>query len=608
MSVLLEVEDLAVCFGGEVEALRGVSFSLDRGQSLAVVGETGSGKSTLALCLAGLIQPPEATGSVRLEGTELLGAPAEVLRGLRWATVAVGLQGSPFNPVVTVGNQIAEPLVVHRGLGRGAASARAAELAAEVLLDPALLERFAHELSGGERRRATLAMVLALDPALVVLDEPTAGLDPGTRAELVDRLQVLAAERGFALVVISHDLADAARLATRCLVLYAGAAVETGDADLVLAEAAHPYTWALLNAYPVMTTTKDLRPIRGRPPDPRAVPGGCAFHPRCTQAEAVCAEQRPVLLPSRGREVACHFGGLKTLLAATGITKSFRRGRNAVTALQDVSLSLAEGESLGIIGPSGSGKSTLARILAGHLAPDAGQVVLEGTALPTSWRGAARARRRRIQLVMQDPADALSARLTVAELVGEPLDVIGSRGGGDGDPSPGEAVAEALDSVGLPSSGSFLAARSHELSGGQLQRICLARALVAGPKLLVADEPTAMLDASEQARMLVVLRERQVEMGLGLILISHDMAVIRKVTDRIVVLDRGRVVEEGPSEEVSTSPTSATGRALIAASPALAKRRQSRTENQGGPETQSDTDKQGGPDKQLPTPAEQGST
>jgi len=562
---LVEVSDLAVRFGADVDALRGVSFSLERGESLAIVGESGSGKSTLALCLSGLIQPPEARGSVQIDGVELFGASDKELRSVRWATVALALQGSPFNPVVTVGDQVGEPLRDRLGMGAGETRRRSAELAQEVLLDPVLLDRYPHELSGGQRRRAALAMVLALDPALVVLDEPTAGLDPATRHELVQRIAALAQTRGFALVVISHDLPDASGLATRTMVLYAGEVMEEGATSRVIAEPTHPYSWALVNAYPVMTTTKDLRPIRGRPPDPRAIPPGCPYNPRCTQAEAVCTS-RPELVLSRDRMVLCHFGGLKTLLSAVGVTKSFNRGRGSVPALDGVSMTVREGESVGIVGPSGSGKSTLARILTGHLALDSGVVVLEGETLPSSWRSADRLRRRRIQLVMQDPADALSPRLTVEELVREPLDVIPD-GNGSGHAA---AVGHALESVGLPTSGSFLRARTHELSGGQLQRIALARALVTGPKLLVADEPTAMLDASEQARLLVVLRERQVEMGLGLVIISHDVAVVRKVTDRMVVMDGGRVVEEGPSALVSASPQSETARRLVASSPAFA--------------------------------------
>ncbi|HVE46147.1 MAG TPA: ABC transporter ATP-binding protein [Acidimicrobiales bacterium] len=559
MSLLLEVSDLRVEFEGGVEAIRGINFTLDRGESVAMVGESGAGKSTLARSLVGLVQPPEAAGSVRLDGNEMIGTSPELLRSLRWSTVAIALQGTPFNPVMTLGAQVAEPLRGAAGLSKEKAHVRAAELAEQVGLDPSMLERFPHEVSGGQRRLATLAMVLALDPALVVLDEPTAGLDPASRRHLVAEVNRLAEERGFALLVISHDLHDAARLAQRMMVLYAGEVIEAGTPDQVLEGAAHPYTWALVNTYPVLSTTKDLRPIRGHAPDPRAVPSGCPYRTRCTQAEDVCTEKHPDLALSRGRLVACHFGGLKTLLAGVDLTRSYGSRRHPVRALDAVSISVQEGESVAIVGPSGSGKSTLAMILAGHLAADSGTVELEGEPLPTSWRGPARARRRRIQLVMQDPAEALSPRLTVEELVAEPLVVAG-----EGDETHRrDEVRTALHSVGLPSSGDFLAVRAFELSGGQQQRIALARALVARPKLLVADEPTSMLDASEQARMLVVLRERQIEMGLGLVIVSHDLAVVRKVADRIVVLDGGRVVEEGPSHRVATTPESATARRLL---------------------------------------------
>ncbi len=568
MAALLEVSDLRVRFDGGVDALRGMSFSLDRGEALAIVGESGAGKSTLAHSIVGLIQPPQASGSVLLDGRELLGADEQTLRSLRWSTVAIALQSMPFNPVASVGAQVAEPLREHRAMASAQARARAAELAEEVLLDPALLDRFPHELSGGERRRATLAMVLALDPELVILDEPLSGLDPDTKLELLAGWTSIAGRRGLAMIVISHDLPAAAQLAARSMVMYAGEVMEAGATSAVIERPAHPYSWALVNAYPVMSTTKDLRPIRGQPPDPRAVPPGCPFNTRCTQVETICREQHPPLARSRGRLVACHFGGLKELLSATDLHKTFRSDGRPVHALQGVSFSVGEGEAVGLIGPSGSGKSTLSRILTGHLAPDGGAVLLEGSALSASWRRGSRERRRRIQLVMQDPWDALSPRLAVEELVREPLDV---ESGGDASRRKIH-VAEMLEAVGLPSSGTFLRAHVHELSGGQLQRIALARALIARPKLLVADEPTSMLDPSEQARLLVILRELQVEMGLGLVLVSHDVAVVRKVTDRVVVLDAGRVVEDGRTERFSAAPRSATGRRLVAASPAFAPR------------------------------------
>jgi peptide/nickel transport system ATP-binding protein len=559
---LLEVHDLHVTFAGGVAALGGVSFSLERGESLAIVGESGAGKSTLAHCLVGLVQPPHAAGSVRLAGHELLGAPPEHLRSLRWSTAALVPQDAAFNPVVRVGDQIAEPLRERARMRGSALRRRVDELAEEAELPARLLSRYPHELSGGERRRALLAMALALDPELLVLDEPAAGVDPAGSGALVRRIGAVADARGIARVVLSHDLPVAAELAARALVLYAGQVLEAGTAREVLGRPAHPYTWALVNAYPVLSTTKDLRPIRGRPPDPRAVPPGCPFHPRCTQAEPVCREQQPPLAPSRGRLVACHPGGLKVLLSATGLHKTFGSRAARVRALTGASLTVHEGEAVGVVGRSGSGKTTLSRVLSGHLAADAGEVLVEGEPAPRSWSARARLLRRRVQLVMQDPWDALSPRLTVEQLVREPLDVARAS-------APAGAVAEALEAVGLPTGGGFLRAHIHELSGGQLQRVALARALVARPRVLIADEPTSMLDASEQARVLVVLRELQVEIGLGLVFISHDVAVVRKVTDRIVVLDEGRVVEEGSSARVSTAPSSAAGRRLLEATPRL---------------------------------------
>ncbi|MGH2810360.1 MAG: dipeptide/oligopeptide/nickel ABC transporter ATP-binding protein, partial [Actinomycetota bacterium] len=246
------------------------------------------------------------------------------------------------------------------------------------------------------------------------------------------------------------------------------------------------------------------------------------------------------------------------------VSKTFRENRRETFAVRGVSIELREGESVGVVGPSGSGKTTLARILTGHIVPDSGRVMLEDEPLESSWRRGERHKRRRIQLVMQDPWDALSPRMTVEQLVAEPLELNGTAAA-----ERREKVADCLRGVGLPVSAGFLGAFTHQLSGGQLQRIALARALVAGPKLLVADEPTAMLDSSEQARLLQVLKERQVEMGLGLILISHDIAVVRKVCDRIVVLDGGRVVEEGPSNRVSSFPRSETARLMAQSAPSL---------------------------------------
>lgn len=561
---ILEVNDLHVRFANGVDALRGVSFALDRGETLAVIGESGAGKSTLAHSVLGLIQPPEASGGVVVAGNAMLGATDQRLRAVRWSVVSLVPQASAFNPVVPIGDQIAEPLIEHAGMSAAAARSRTHELAEEVLMDPSLLGRYPEQLSGGERREALLAMALALDPALVVLDEPTSGVDPIGRVALLERIATLSRSRGFALLIVSHDLPAAAQLGARCMVLYAGEAMESGDRHAVIHQPAHPYSRALISAYPVMTTTRDLRPIRGSPPDPRTIPPGCPFHPRCTQAEDICRNQRPVLEPSRDRLVACHFGGVRVLLAASEISKSFRTAGRTVRALDAVSLTVEHGETVAIVGRSGSGKSTLARVVSGHLHPDAGRLVLGDPVLGRASASPGELRRQ-VQLVMQDPWDALSPRLTVAELAREPLDIAALKN----PEQRRQAVAEMLNAVGLPTSGGFLSAHAHELSGGQLQRIVLARALLAEPTMLVADEPTSMLDPSEQARLLVVLRELQVEKGLALVLISHDISLVRKVSDRIVVLESGQLVEEGRAEQVSGSPRSEAARLLVDAAPML---------------------------------------
>lgn len=552
MSGLLRVRDLSVVLDGDVVALRGVDLDLDEAQTLVVLGESGAGKSTLARCLAGLV--PEATGGVRLGGAELVGVAEESIRPLRGEVVALALQGAPMHPVRTLGDTIGEPLRERRRLGRARVRERAEELARECGLDPSLLTRYPHEVSGGQRRRAALAAALALDPDLLVLDEPTAGLDPVTAAALTARLAALPAQRRTALLVITHDLGVASRLGGRAALLYAGAIVEQGPTADVLGDSTHPYTAALVGAYPTLSTTRDLRPVRGTPPDPRALPAGCAFRPRCAQAEQVCATPVPLLPLSTDRAVACHLGGRRTLLEVAGVSAVHGRGRAARTVVEDVSFAVRSGESVGLTGPSGSGKTTLARLVAGFQPAASGTVRLRGQAWPAGRRD-----RSRIQLVAQDPREAVSPRQSVAQVLHEPLEILGR---------PGDPAA-ALTEVGLPSTRRFLDTPAHRLSGGQLQRLSVARALLAGPELVVADEPTSLLDPSEQARLVLVLRERQIELGLGLLLVSHDLALLRRVTDRVLVLDGGRLVENGPTEQVSTTPTSTTARRLLAAAASL---------------------------------------
>jgi len=568
--MLLEVRDLAVAFPsdrGPIHALDGVSFTIEQGGSLGIVGESGSGKTTLARALTGLLPAGTVRGSIRFRGRELLTMGEEEWRALRGRQIALAFQGSgaSFDPVYPVGEQVAEPLRQHLGLPAAEAATRVRRLAEQVGLPPDRLARYPHQLSGGEKQRAMIAMALACGPELLVLDEPVSGLDTVTKAQVLDTLQSLTRDRGMSLIVISHDLSVVAKLARQTAVLYAGKVAEAGDTGDLIEEPRHPYTWGLFNAYPTMTTTKDLAGIRGRAPDPADPPAGCRFHPRCTQAVERCRLEEPPLSEQHGRLLACHLGGLTSLLSMRDVRKSFAVPGGRFLAVDDVSLEVREGEVVGLVGETGSGKSTLASLVVGLAQPDSGEILLEGISLAALRGEELKRARRRVQLIMQDPFEALSPRLTVRDLVREPLDIQGLGTGEDRD----RRVHRALAAVNLATSEPFLQRHGHELSGGQLQRVAVARALVLEPKLIVADEPVSMLDASEQAKLLALLKRLQNELGMGLLLISHDLALVRKVSDRIYVMRRGRVVETGPSHRVIGRPRDAYTRLLIESAPRL---------------------------------------
>ena len=574
---MLDVQDLRVHYGasdGEharpVRALDGVSFGVRRGESLGIVGESGSGKTTLALTLMGLASNGAIGGRISFDGRPLPIGDEQAMRRIRWRQIALAFQnaGSAFDPVQRIGSQIAEPIRAHLALSAADAVDRARMLLELVGLPPDRLHRYPHQLSGGEKQRAVLAMALACDPELLILDEPTAGQDVLTRVALVEMLQRLRRERGLTLVVISHDLTDVAALCDRVAVLYAGQIAELGPTRVVLDDPAHPYSWGLIGAYPLMTRAKDLWGIRGVAPDPSAPPSGCRFHPRCTQSEDVCRRESPELsapdpsFAGSDRLIACHLGGLRTLLSVEGLRKTFRNGRSSVEAVRGASLTVREGEVVALVGQSGSGKTTLARLIVGLETPDAGKVIFQGRDLARRGEPIPLDVRCRIQLVFQDPYEALSPCLSVLELVREPLDV--QRRGTLAERD--EAARQALGAVNLPDDGGFVARLSHELSGGQLQRVALARALVLNPKLLIADEPVSMLDASERAKLLQLLKRLQNERGMAMLLISHDLALVRKVADRIAVMRWGEVVEFRPSHQIMTWPRHEYTRALIEAS------------------------------------------
>lgn len=571
----LSVRDLRVYFPSSssvVRAVDGISFDLGAGEALAIVGETGSGKTTTARALLGLHPREVVQGSIRFDGQELVGLSEDAWRAIRWRRIALAPQGTgaAFDPVYRIREQIAEPLREHLHLASDEIRARVETLAHQVGLTARHLAAYPHQLSGGEKQRALLAMALCCEPEILIVDEPTSGQDVLARAELIALLRRLRAERGMSLLLISHDLAAVAHLVDRVAVLYAGKLIEVGNVTDVIETPRHPYTWGLLNAYPNMTTTRDLRGIRGELPDPAHPPSGCRFHPRCTQAVEQCRQVEPPLtrVETDGRWIACHLGGLQTLVRARDLRKTFSsNGANGskVEAVRGVNLEVYEGEVVALIGETGSGKSTLARLIVGLEQGEGGTIVFEGQDLAALNGEQLKRVRRRIQYIAQDPFEALSPRLTIAEIVREPLDIqnIGTLAERDA------RVRDVLAAVSLPTTAEFLSRHIHELSGGQLQRVAIARALVLDPKLLIADEPVSMLDASEQAKLINLLKDIQNERGMGLLLISHDLALVRKVADRILVMQRGEIVEAGPASRVITRPRAEYTRALLRAAPSF---------------------------------------
>lgn len=549
---MLEIRDLRVSYGDDV-VLNGIDLDLADGEALAVIGESGTGKTTLGMSIMRLAEA-SVRGSIRFDGQDLLSLPDGDMQGIRWNRIAMVFQNvnNVLNPVHTVLAQVAEPMIEHRLRSREAALVRAGELLAQFGLPASRFSAYPHQLSGGEQQRVLLAMALANDPDLLILDEPLSSLDVTTREELCDLLGKI--DGHHARLVISHDLDTAGRLSEKIAVLYGGKIIEIGPTREVLRRPRHPYTRALIRAYPNMTTVKDMQGIKGRMTRPVS---GCPFHPRCTQAIKICAEKLPALAQSQGRWVACHRGGIAVLLSVVNLSRSF----DAIKAVDSVSLHIDSGETLALVGQSGSGKTTFAKTIMGLYSPSAGTVYLEDKKVA----GRGKDFYKRVQMVFQNPGESLSHRLSVLELVTEPLEVQ-KKGTKE---QRREKAIQTIGEVELPRSEAFLNTYPHHLSGGEMQRVAIARALVLDPDLLIADEPTAFLDASVGAKILKLLLNLQESRGLSMLYITHDIAAARKVSDRMAVMLEGRIVEEGPSNEIVTAPKHDYTRQLLGSASAL---------------------------------------
>jgi peptide/nickel transport system ATP-binding protein len=594
MTEILRLENLSVALkrgAATVPILDQLNLAINAGEMLALVGESGSGKTIAALSIMRLLpRGARLAGHAWLADTDLTTLDEPAMRRVRGRDAGMVFQNplAALNPSRTVAAQIAEAYRTHNNVSARAARAKALELLGEVGIPNAAarLDDYPHQFSGGMRQRVMIAMALSCAPKLLIADEPTTGLDPIIARQIMALIARLRREHDMAVLFVTHDLSVVEEHADRIHVLYAGRSVEWGRAGDYFAHPRHPYSEALLGSVARVGQAR-LQNIPGNLPEPESRPPGCRFAPRCGYRQPACDAAYPAPDISAGTAAAClyplpraakpHFTmpaqnatifngpvQLETRdlsVRYAGTTGLFRSAATMPPALDNVSLSLRRGECLGIVGESGSGKSTLGRAVL-QMVPYQGSIFLDGQDF-TPLRGSARrALRRRIQVVFQDPRESLNPRIRIADIIAEPLRLAG---GARADETA--AVHDLLARVGLnPEMGARLPGA---VSGGQAQRIAIARALAASPDIIVLDEPTSSLDVSTQAMLLNLLKDLAVETGLSYILISHDFAVVSYMADRIAVLKAGEIVEMNDAASLIASPRHDYTRALLAAAPQL---------------------------------------
>jgi len=581
----LEVSDLQIRVGPSgPDVVSEISFAVPAGEVLGLVGESGSGKTTVALALLGHARRGLriTSGEVRLDGVNLLSLPPGDLRAARGARAAYVPQdpSAALNPALRVGAQIEEALRVHPGVVEDPA-ARTVDVMREVRLDatPDLLRRYPHQLSGGQQQRVALAMAFCCRPSLIVLDEPTTGLDVSTQRHVLDTVRSLCGLYGVAAVYVSHDLAVVGGLAGEVAVMYAGRIVELGPTSRVFADPIHPYTRRLLAAAPSPDRAEDMTGIEGQPPRPGRRGAGCSFAPRCDFVIDECRVAPPESIAIDGREVRCiradeirgpsvprptsaRPASANQAAALSLRSVSARYGRRPV--LSAVDLDVPSESCVAVVGESGSGKTTLARCVAGLHSNWTGRIMFDGTLLEPGLRGRTKETLRQVQYIFQNPYASLNPRKTIGQIVAQPLEQL------LGLPfrQRSEQAASALADVSLPAD--FLDRYPDQLSGGERQRVAIARALVVEPDLLICDEVTSALDVSVQAVIVEQLRRLQRERQLTMIFITHNLALLRSIAETVVVLRDGKVVESGPVDQVLEHPKDPYTAALIEDVPVLA--------------------------------------
>jgi oligopeptide/dipeptide ABC transporter ATP-binding protein len=601
MTAALEITNLSTeikLSRSTVHAVGNVDLTIAAGETLGLVGESGSGKSMLGLSVLGLLPNGGhiTEGSIKIEGQELVGLSETELRKLRGDRVSMIFQDSlsSLNPTKTIGHQVAEPVRLHRNLSQKEANDRVLEVLELVGL-PQPRERlkdFPHQLSGGLRQRVMIAIALACDPRVLLADEPTTALDVTIQAQILRLLDDLEQRLGMATLLVTHDMGVVAGRANRINVMYAGRIVESASTEELFSSMRHPYTQALLGSIPRLEqdNTKRLLSIPGLPPDLTNPPTGCRFAARCRFATEQCVAQEPPLTGSAGHTFACwhpvdgpaqltetiayaarrptattsQSNGSRPLLEIVNVVREYpitagllRRQVNSVKAVSDVTLTVKAGESFGLVGESGCGKTSLGKLIVGIEKPDSGAIKLLGEDV-FSYRGTKlRKARRDLQMMFQDPFGSLDPRMRVNAILQEPLQIqgIGSQRERD------TKVRGILDDVGLPAAA--LERYPHEFSGGQRQRVALARALMLEPKVMVADEPVSALDVSIRSQVLNLMKVMQIEREMASVVISHDLAVVKYLADRIGVMYLGKLVEIGSGDDIYARPAHPYTRALI---------------------------------------------
>ena len=611
MAPLLEIEDLRTDIRlrtATVHALDGVSLTVEAGECLGIVGESGSGKTMTALSIMQLLPPGGQIvgGSITLGGADIAGLNDRGMCQIRGNEIGMIFQDpmTSLNPTMTIGDQIAETVILHRGAAKKTALARAVEVLGLVGM-PHPAERvgnYPHQMSGGMRQRVMIAMALACEPRLLIADEPTTALDVTIQKQILELIDDLRRRLGMAVILVTHDLGVIAGRADRATVMYAGKVVETTTTQRLFANPRHPYTEALFGALPekAVDGSRRLYSIPGMPPDLTEPPPACRFAPRCRYAQDTCRESEPPLDGSSsdhlyrcffpvGRDAQARDESDATVtsvaptlavpaqrqpedgfvLAADHLVKNFavtrggvlQRKIGEVSAVADVSFSIRRGQTFGLVGESGCGKTTVGRLIAGLETATGGSLVVDGEDFLQLSKRERRHRNTKVQLIFQDSYASMDPRMRVGSILREPLTVqhIGSRQDQD------DQVAAMLDEVGLPRTA--VGRYPHEFSGGQRQRLGLARALIVRPKLVIADEPVSALDVSIQAQILNLMLDLQRDLGLTYLFISHDLSVVRYVSDTIGVMYLGKLVELGPADDVYYRPVHPYTNGLIDAVP-----------------------------------------